>query len=118
MGYFFSQRYEEVPTLDAVRNVRPRDAIRVMLFGDLGLIKKQWPVTGQLAEWRPVDWPLPNFGRRELSGRAFKVVYDESDLRGPVREEPISAEECDRLPRDALSGAGAVERVLTELLST
>lgn len=45
------------------------------------------------------------------------MIYSSKDLRGPVKEEPISQDECDKLPRDALSGAGAVERVLTELLA-
>jgi hypothetical protein len=45
------------------------------------------------------------------------VIYSSEDLRSPVREEPITDDECDRLPRDALSGAGGVELVLTSLLA-
>ena len=117
IGYLFSLRSEDVPSLDDVAGLRPSDAIRVMRFGDLGLIKGQWPILGKLEDWRPEDWPIPAFGRREPTGRAFRVIYTAEDLRGPVREEPISDEECDRLPRDALSGAGAVELVLTQLLA-
>lgn len=117
IGYLFNLRSHDVPTLDDVAGFRPSDAIRVMRFGDLGLIKGQWPILGKLEGWHPDHWPIPEFGRREPTGRAFRVIYSAEDLRGPVREEPISAEECDQLPRDALSGAGAVERVLTELLA-
>lgn len=118
IGYFFGTRFHDEPSLDDVAELRPSDALRVMRFGDLGLVKKRWPVLGKAKEWNPEDWPIPAFGRREPTGRAFRVIYSADDLRGPVREEPISDEECDRLPRDALSGAGAVELVLTELLAS
>lgn len=118
IGYLFNLRRDDIPTLDDVAGLRPSDAIRVMRFGDLGLIRSQWPILGKLEEWRPDDWPIPAFSRREPTGRAFRVIYSADDLRGPVREEPITEDECDRLPRDALSGAGAVELVLTQLLAT
>lgn len=117
IGYFFNLRSEDVPTMDDVTGLHPSDAIRVMRFGDLGLIKGQWPILGKRDDWQADDWPIPAFGRREPTGRAFRVIYSSDDLRGPVREEAISDQECDRLPRDALSGAGAVERVLTQLLA-
>ncbi len=117
IGYLFNLRSDDVPTLDDVSSFRSAEAIRVMRFGDLGLIKGQWPILGRLETWQPDDWPIPDFGRREPTGRAFRVVYSAEDLRGPVREEPITEDDCDKLPRDALSGAGAVERVLTELLA-
>lgn len=117
IGYLFDHRSEKVPTLEEVSGFRPSEAIRVMRFGDLGLVKGQWPVLGQRGEWQPDEWPIPDFGRREPTGRAFRVIYSADDLRGPVREEPITDSACDKLPRDALSGSGAVERVLTELLA-
>jgi len=116
IGYLFGHRFSEVPTLDDVAGLQPSDSIRVMRFGDLGLIKGQWPILGKLEHWDSDDWPIPPFGRREPTGRALRVIYSAEDLAGPLREEPISNEECDRLPRDALSGAGAVELVLTQLL--
>jgi hypothetical protein len=116
IGYFFQERFTEVPLLDSLRSLEARDAVRVMRFGDLGLVKGQWPVLGRRDDWSAEEWPMPVFGRREPSGRAFRVVYSPDDLRGPVAEEPITDHECDQLPRDALSGAGAVEKVLTALL--
>jgi hypothetical protein len=59
---------------------------------------------------------LEAVGIRELTGRAFRVVYSAANLTAPGREEQIDDAECNRLPRDALSGSGAVERVLTQLL--
>ena len=116
IGYFFRERLAEVPSLESVPSLAAQDAVRVMRFGDLGLIKGQWPVLGRRDDWSADEWPMPVFGRREPTGRAFRVVYSPDDLRGPVVEELISDDECDQLPRDALSGAGAVERVLTALL--
>ncbi|MCC6434838.1 MAG: immunity 26/phosphotriesterase HocA family protein [Acidimicrobiales bacterium] len=116
IGYFFQERFAEVPSLESLPALQARDAVRVMRFGDLGLIKSQWPILGRRNDWSAEDWPMPAFGRREPTGRAFRVIYSPDDLRGPIAEEPIPDDECDQLPRDALSGAGAVERVLTALL--
>jgi hypothetical protein len=117
IGYLFSRRFSDHPTLDDVAGLSPSDALRVMRFGDLALVKDRWPNLGKLDDWDPEEWPIPAFGRREPTGRAFRVIYEAADLRGPVHEEPISDADCDRLPRDALSGAGAVELVLTQLLA-
>lgn len=92
------------------------DVVRVMRFGDLGLVKGGWLVLGKHPGWAPSEWPMPVFGRRDPTGRAFRVVYSSHDLRGPESEEVITDDECDLLARDALSGSGAVERVLTHLL--
>lgn len=116
IGYFFNQRFEEPPSIEVAAEFGIPDVVRVMRFGDLGLIKGGWLVIGKHPEWAQCEWPMPVFGRREPTGRAFRVVYSSNDLRGPEREEVISDDECDLLPRDALSGSGAVERVLTHLL--
>lgn len=117
IGYFFDKRFDTLPTVDTAGALGHLDLLRVMRFGDLGLIQGDWVVLGEHPEWRPCEWPIPAFGRREPTGRAFKVTYAAEDLRGPIREEVIDDDECDRLPRDALSGSGAVERVLTHLLT-
>src|SRR5262245_29429759 len=82
IGYLFGHRFSEVPTLEAVAGLAPSDALRVMRFGDLGLTRGRWPILGRLDEWRPEDWPIPAFGRREPTGRAFRVLYRAEDLRG------------------------------------
>jgi hypothetical protein len=117
VGYFFNQRFVDPPPLDEANALGPSEVLRVVRFGDLGLLNGGWIVIGDYVGWQPSEWPVPAFGRREPSGRAFKVIYSTADLRGPAREEAISEDECDRLPRDALSGSGSVERVLTHLLS-
>lgn len=116
IGHFFNRKFDRLPSMDEVGAPGAPDVLRVMRFGDLGLINGDWAVLGQHPNWRPRDWPMPDFGRREPSGNAYRVIYSAADLRGPEREELIGDDECDSLPRDALSGSGAVERVLTHLL--
>lgn len=58
---------------------------------------------------------MPAFVRKdELSGKAWKVQYSDSDPGKLDREEPAPYETA--LPRDALYGSGAVELVLTKML--
>jgi len=52
----------------------------------------------------------------ELSGRSFRVFYDENDPSKLVREEQVSPGEAEQGPTDGLAGAGFVEKVLTGLL--
>lgn len=62
-------------------------------------------------------WPLRDFARvEEFTGGAVRAKYSAENLAAPVREVEVSRQEAAGLPRDALSGAGAVELVLTELL--
>lgn len=116
IGYFFNAHHDKVPLLASVSGTRPADAMLVLRFGDLGLIDNEWPILGELDGWRPEEWPMPVFGRRDMSGRAYRVIYSADNLGGPVREEQITDDECNKLPSDGLDGAGSVELVLTELL--
>jgi hypothetical protein len=47
IGYFFQGRFSVVPLLGSLCSLEARDAVRVMRFGDLGLVKGQWPVLGR-----------------------------------------------------------------------
>jgi hypothetical protein len=60
---------------------------------------------------------VPAFGRlEEFTGRAWRVEYSEKNLVAAARETQISRDAGASLPRDALSGAGAVVTILTHLL--
>jgi len=73
---------------------------------------------GHTDRWDRGAWPTPAFGRlEELTGRAYKVIYDDGDPNRLLREEGIDPRELASMPKDGLSGAGAMERVLTRLLS-
>ena len=117
LGYFFGPRRLTVPSLAEVEGLTSDQAILVELFGDLGLIQGRWPIIGRAPSWDRQRWPMPVFGRFEdLTGRAFRVEYDEDNLPAIVREVPASREEVERLPKDGVSGAGFLEKVLTKLL--
>lgn len=94
------------------------DAALVEAFGDLGLVNETWPLLGRLEGWDRRAWPTPAFGRfEELTGRAFRAIYDDTNPNRLVREEQIDPSELVGLPKDGLLGAEAVERLLTRLLS-
>ena len=115
--YFFGPRRRQVPTLRDIGDVRPRDAVRVLRVGDLGLISGEWSVIGQSSNWRRSEWPIPAFLRADpLSGRAWLVEYDDSDPNHVIREIPIDGIDPS-LDRDSLSGSGAAERKLDALLA-
>lgn len=114
VGYFFAPRM--VAVSGQVPRLMPDDLFVVKRFADLGLLEGDWPILGRLPDWDRWVWPIPDFGRVEpVTGRAWRVRYPDDDPSGRPSEEPISAEECERLPRDGLAGAGAVEKWLTAL---
>jgi len=117
LGYFFGPRRGGVPTLDELSALSASDAVLVERFGDLGILDGTWPLVGHADTWDRGAWPTPAFGRlEELTGRAFKVIYDDGDPNRLLREERIDLSELASMPKDGLSGAGAVERILARLL--
>lgn len=117
LGFFFGPKRAEVPSLAAVVGLTPADAILVERFGHLGLVNGDWLNLGPVAGWHRSLWSSTAFGHREpLGSRCFKVIYDDDDPAKRLRTEAASADEIDRLPRDGLSGAAAVETILTKLL--
>jgi len=68
--------------------------------------------------WDRSQWPTPTFIRHEeLTGRSFQVTYDDSDPNRLIREVEVPSGDAEQGPKDGLLGAGAVERVLTQLLA-
>jgi hypothetical protein len=111
LGYFFGPRREEGPELSQLAGLRPEDAALVARFGDLGLIRGEWPILGRLDSWDRGHWPAPKFARtEEVSGRVWEVEYADDDPNRVVAERPLA--EPGGRPRDQLFGAGAVEIAL------
>ena len=116
LGYFFGPRLDSAPKLEYVASLKPSDAVLVGMFGHLGLTQGTWPIVGRTPGWDRAEWPMPVFVRyEELSGRTFKVVYDDDDPAELLHEELVSGLEVSG-PKDGLMGAGYVERSLTGLL--
>jgi hypothetical protein len=62
-------------------------------------------------------WPLPALIRHEeLTGRTFRVIYDDSDPNRLLREELCQPGESTVGPADGLMGAGYVEKILARRL--
>jgi hypothetical protein len=117
LGYFFGPRRADVPSLEDVADLKPGDAVLVGKFGHLGLTQGKWPILGRLEDWNRGHWSVPVFVRyEELTGRSFKVFYDDADPNKLLGEEQVAPGEGEQGPKDGLMGAGYAEKVLTSLL--
>jgi hypothetical protein len=117
IGYFFGPRRDAVPTVEQLEALQPDDAILVGKFGDLGLVKNEWPVIGRQPDWDRDQWPIPVFVRRPpLIDRVVKVWYDETELNWPAREEILPAGQDFHAPEDGLMGYVYVQNKLEKLL--
>jgi hypothetical protein len=116
--YLFGPKRETVPTLSEVIDLDPLAAIKVARIGDLNLINGEWPILGRSPSWQRSSWPIPQFVRSdELSHRAWIVYYADDDPNRCIREEPV-AYGTSAFGRNSVIGAGGVEIVLTDLLSS
>jgi hypothetical protein len=116
-GYFFGPRLQDLSRIAQLAELSPEDAIHVGRFGDRDLRTGRWPVIGTSETWDRAAWPMPPFVRIQLvSGIAYKVVYDQDDPGKMISETKCDPSEADSHPRDALSGGGAIETILTDKL--
>jgi hypothetical protein len=92
------------------------DAIKVSIAGDLGLIEGSWPIIGTSLSWKRDEWPMPKFLRKhELGDAAWLVTYADDNPNEVISEERVSFDTTG-FERDVLSGAGAVEIVLSKMI--
>jgi hypothetical protein len=117
VGYFFDRKFDRLPRVADVHDLRPQHAVLVRKFGDLGLVKGNWKVIGLGNEWQRAEWPIPAFGRQQPDGRAFRVEYPDDNPNAVPREVPTSTAEVSRLPQDGANGAGVIEILLTKQLA-
>jgi hypothetical protein len=118
LGYFFGPRRSGVPAMSDVAGLRPDDAVLVRKFGHLGIAQGKWPLLGRADGWDRREWPTPVFIRyEELTGRSFRVIYDDDDPNKVLREELIAPGGAEQGPKDGLMGAGFAEAALTQLLA-
>jgi len=118
LGYFFGPLRSEVPKLPDLAVLRPSDAVLIRKFGHLGIVGGKWPLVGRLDGWDRRDWPTPVFVRyEELTGRSFRVFYDDDDPNKVLHEEQVAPGEGEHAPKDGLMGARFAEVTLTRLLA-
>ena len=121
LGYFFGPKYPEVPIGIETFAKNKENTLLIRQFGDLGIITGEWPLIQDGKPFTYEDWPVPLFHRVPpfSEGKAVIVEYrqDYSGDEHPIRETvtPLT-DEILKLPKDVLSGSGAVEIVLTKLL--
>ena len=78
----------------------------------------KWSLLGRVDGWDRRERPTPVFIRYEgLTGRSFRVLYDDDDPSRVLREEWVAPSEAEQGPRDGLMGAGFAEGALTRLLA-
>ena len=93
----------------------PTDAIFLRRFGDLGLIRNEWPIIAHAENWELDTWPMPPFiSFDEETGRALKISLDD-DFQIASKEECSPSLRATFLA-DVDSGYGAVEIHLTKIL--
>jgi hypothetical protein len=115
-GYFFGPRRFELPKVEDLRGYSPSKALLVAIFGDYSLYRGEWPILGNLGNWKRDDWPMPLFSRVDEKGKAVKVKYSENDPTDCATEMPCSIEEAKDLPEDSMKGSHIVARHLSKLL--
>jgi hypothetical protein len=118
LGYFFGPLRSEVPALAEAADLKASDAVLVRKFGHLGIVQGKWPLLGRLDGWDRRQWPTPMFVRyEELTGRSFRVFYDDDDPNKVLSEEQVAPGEAEQAPKDGLMGAGFAEAALLRLLA-
>jgi len=114
-GYFFAPC---LPSKDEVRleDINPANAIKKIMFGDLGLINGEWPIVGAIPNWNRSEWPMQDFVRRDPLGKLKPILvrYCDTDPMRIEAEFPI--DDDSGLETDSASGYGAVEIKLSRLL--
>lgn len=117
LGYFFGPRRQEQPSLGDAAGLLPQQAVLVGRFGHLGIRRGTWPLLGREPGWDRSTWPTPVFVRyEELTGRTFRVRYDDADPGRVIDETLVEPGPAEQGPKDGLMGAGFVEMRLTRLL--
>lgn len=118
LGYFFGPRRLTSPALSDLQLLSAEDAVMVCRFGDLRLVRGDWPILGRFDIWNRRAWRMTKFQRRDvLNNQMSFVEYDDDD---PSREIGIAHAHWAtpaEFPADSLFGAGAVEIQLTKLLA-
>jgi hypothetical protein len=116
-GYFFGPRLRSTEDAD-MNGLHPSEAVLCLRFGDLGILRKEWPIVGSVADWNRENWQMPRFVRRDPLGRLKPrvVEYSDNDPNVVLAEWVVECEPD--LPTNSLSGYEAVSIKLDNLLGS
>jgi Immunity protein 26 len=125
LGYFFPLELFDGAPDKANLSLNRKQSVLVRMFGDLEIVRGNWPIVGHLQDFTPETWPMPKFERfmSGSDGPNTRIIteYDEERLAQYVFES-----EASRLPKDydlsfvveeALAGAYSLAYQLEEKLS-
>lgn len=117
LAYFFSERYLSIPKVDDLTFLKPTDAFKVWMVGDLGLINGEWEVIGEIPNFVRSQWKVPNFVRREeFSGRTWLVSYSDENPSVVLSETKVTEGDVIGLESDYMRGYGSVEKLLSKII--
>jgi hypothetical protein len=120
LGYFFGPKYKEIPSYTETYQKNKDNPILIGWFGDLGIIKGDWPIIENGRNFIREDWPVPKFQRKSslTEGKVYVVEYGQNnEVHDSIREilVPINKEIL-KYPEDGLYGSEAIEKELEKLL--
>ena len=116
IGFYFGPLREDVPSLDEVKALRPKDAFTYYVCGDNGLRENgDYVVLGGHEEFDPRGWPSPEFGFTDHLDRAWAVRHDEN-LQPIVPFRRLRRWPRHRLPRWAYGLGGAEVHLLVVMI--
>ncbi len=115
LGYFFGSRIEEFTAMKGGLHLNPSLALKVIKFGDRGLMNGSWPIIGSVEGWNRTEWLIPKFIRKDdLRRRSYLISYSDDNLRNEIAQEPCEYDLSGYEP-DSLFGYGVVEILMTKL---
>jgi hypothetical protein len=113
LGYFFL--FDKLPSPAELAALRPEQADHITQFGDLGLVRGEWPILGQVPGWDRETWAPPRAYSHQdaISKRWYLRFYEPWNLYD--HQVPTTEKEAAQYPQDGLSGGGAVVGYLSRL---
>ena len=117
VGYFYEPAYAKLPTLESIPRLIPSKAIDICHFGDLGIVKGEWPILGKQEPFLNKEWEVTKFWHHDSISNRYSIrVYEPPDYVYWVSEYEVSEVEIGAIPKDGLYGKEALEIKLTKLL--
>lgn len=117
VGYFYGPRRLAPQVGRPEETVNLKSLLLVARFGDLGLIRGEWPISGPIPGWNRMSWPVPAFSSRDpLSGTWWRNEYADDNPNQLIARDELSETDARNLPVDGVHGAGAVAKMLDRLL--
>jgi len=121
LGYFLEPANKIPPNQYDTMDKKAEGAILITWFCDLGIITDEWQLIPNGKPFVKSEWPVPKFQRIDaLDTRiGYLVEYEQENPKfsEPIRETICSSDDIHDLPKEKLSGSGAIEIILTKLLS-